>query len=83
VVVVKDPEADVAIKDDGKTEIKECCPKIMTTKFLKFKENNRPPYRGTWRKKSKLLTPRNPFKMDKVSIVSTGIWNFVVVDALY
>ena len=36
-------------------------------KFLSFHTNYRPPYFGTWRKKSKVLTPRNPFKKDDVS----------------
>ncbi|XP_041370623.1 chromatin assembly factor 1 subunit A-like [Gigantopelta aegis] len=33
-------------------------------KFLSFHTNYRPPYFGTWRKKSKVLTARNPFKKD-------------------
>ncbi|KAL3866367.1 hypothetical protein ACJMK2_043672 [Sinanodonta woodiana] len=35
-------------------------------KLLQFCDNHRPPYYGTWRKKSKNLTPRNPFKQDEV-----------------
>jgi chromatin assembly factor 1 subunit A len=34
-------------------------------KFLKFHDNHRPPYHGTWRKKSSLISPRNPFKRDE------------------
>ncbi|KAK3608699.1 hypothetical protein CHS0354_029522 [Potamilus streckersoni] len=34
-------------------------------KLLQFCDNHRPPYYGTWRKKSKNLTPRNPFKQDE------------------
>ncbi|KAL5003935.1 hypothetical protein ScPMuIL_017391 [Solemya velum] len=33
-------------------------------KYLKFHENTRPAYYGTWRKTSKVLTPRNPMKQD-------------------
>lgn len=35
-------------------------------KFLRFAENRRPPYYGTWRKKSTTLGPRRPFGQDKV-----------------
>lgn len=34
------------------------------TKFLKFHENRRPAYYGTWRKKSKFVTGRKPFAED-------------------
>lgn len=37
-------------------------------KFFKFHENRRPPFFGTWRKKSHVLKPRNPFAQDTVSI---------------
>ncbi|XP_062575727.1 chromatin assembly factor 1 subunit A-like [Saccostrea cucullata] len=33
-------------------------------KLLQFHMNYRPPYYGTWRKRSSKLSPRNPFKMD-------------------
>ena len=36
-------------------------------KLLQFHENHRPAYFGTWSKRSKVLTPRNPFKKDDVS----------------
>ncbi|XP_063906423.1 chromatin assembly factor 1 subunit A-like isoform X1 [Zophobas morio] len=39
--------------------------KIMRVKFLKFHENKRPPYYGTWRKKSAVVNPRRPFGEDK------------------
>lgn len=38
-------------------------------KLLQFKENRRPPYWGTWRKRSKILNSRRPFAKDKVRIV--------------
>ncbi|XP_069137308.1 chromatin assembly factor 1 subunit A-like [Argopecten irradians] len=34
-------------------------------KLLQFHTNYRPPYYGTWRKKSKTVNPRNPWKQDK------------------
>lgn len=35
-------------------------------KLLQFDENKRPPYWGTWRKKSLYIKPRKPFAIDKV-----------------
>ena len=37
-------------------------------KLLQFHMNYRPPYYGTWRKKSQTINPRNPLKTDTVSI---------------
>lgn len=34
-------------------------------KLLQFSENQRPPYWGTWRKRSDNIKPRNPFTKDK------------------
>uniref|UniRef100_A0A1A9WVU9 Uncharacterized protein n=1 Tax=Glossina brevipalpis TaxID=37001 RepID=A0A1A9WVU9_9MUSC len=34
-------------------------------KFYQFHDNRRPPYYGTWRKKSTVVTPRKPFVQDK------------------
>ncbi|XP_060067247.1 chromatin assembly factor 1 subunit A-B-like [Ylistrum balloti] len=34
-------------------------------KLLQFHTNYRPPYYGTWRKKSNVISPRNPWKQDK------------------
>lgn len=39
-------------------------------KYLAFAENRRPPYWGTWRKKSRSVTPRRPFSQDTVSTFS-------------
>lgn len=36
----------------------------LNPKLLQFHENVRPPYWGTWRKKSKNIRPRNPFGQD-------------------
>lgn len=38
-------------------------------KLLQFNENKRPPYWGTWRKKSLHIKPRKPFAYDKVQIL--------------
>nr|XP_033326883.1 chromatin assembly factor 1 subunit A-B [Megalopta genalis]XP_033326884.1 chromatin assembly factor 1 subunit A-B [Megalopta genalis]XP_033326886.1 chromatin assembly factor 1 subunit A-B [Megalopta genalis] len=35
------------------------------TKLLQFKENRRPPYWGTWRKRSEIINPRKPFSKDE------------------
>lgn len=52
----------------GTTEIFEPKPvkQNYRAKFFKFHENRRPPYYGTWRKKSTALGPRKPFAQDKV-----------------
>ncbi|XP_031569059.1 uncharacterized protein LOC116303626 [Actinia tenebrosa] len=39
--------------------------KRMKVIFLKFHENNRPPYYGTQRKKSKKISPKDPLKKDE------------------
>lgn len=37
-------------------------------KLFLFKENRRPAYYGTWRKKSKTISARRPFIQDAVSL---------------
>ena len=37
----------------------------MKAKFLKFHENYRPAYYGTWKKKSKFISARKPLGKDK------------------
>ncbi|XP_075159165.1 chromatin assembly factor 1, p180 subunit [Haematobia irritans] len=37
----------------------------MRVKFYKFHDNRRPPYYGTWRKKSSVVKPKKPFAQDK------------------
>lgn len=60
---------DVMILEEnlGQT-IDEQKPKLtkMRAKFFKFHENQRPPYYGTWRKRSKLIKPTTPFKVDTI-----------------
>ncbi|XP_049539146.1 chromatin assembly factor 1 subunit A [Anopheles darlingi] len=36
----------------------------MKAKFFLFEENRRPPYRGTWRKRSTIVRSRRPFSKD-------------------
>lgn len=43
--------------------------KLYRAKFFKFTENGRPPYYGTWRKKSKTIRPRKPLALDSVIMV--------------
>ncbi|XP_013113213.2 chromatin assembly factor 1 subunit A [Stomoxys calcitrans] len=50
-----------AIVEDTPAYIRE----EMRVKFYKFHDNRRPPYYGTWRKKSTVVTPRRPFAQDK------------------
>lgn len=38
----------------------------MRAKYLHFADNRRPPYYGTWRKRSKLISARHPLGQDKV-----------------
>ncbi|XP_054707747.1 LOW QUALITY PROTEIN: chromatin assembly factor 1 subunit A-like [Uloborus diversus] len=38
----------------------------LKAKLLQFSENVRPPYWGTWRKRSKFARPRNPFGQDEI-----------------
>ena len=42
------------------------CPRNIRYKLLQFHTNHRPAYFGTWRKTSRKITPRNPFKKDAV-----------------
>lgn len=61
---VDDEDDDVII-----TSPNMICPKRrrnMCYKLLQFHTNHRPAYFGTWRKRSKMITPRNPFKKDMV-----------------
>uniref|UniRef100_A0A3Q3KCP8 Chromatin assembly factor 1 subunit p150 C-terminal domain-containing protein n=1 Tax=Monopterus albus TaxID=43700 RepID=A0A3Q3KCP8_MONAL len=43
-------------------------------KLLQFHENYRPAYWGTWNKKSSHISPRCPFRQDKVKLVCKGMW---------
>ncbi|XP_063830267.1 chromatin assembly factor 1 subunit A-like [Ostrinia nubilalis] len=53
---------------DGEGEIITCEPTVrekLKPKLLSFEENKRPPYWGTWRKKSASVKPRRPFGQDQ------------------
>ncbi|RZF40791.1 hypothetical protein LSTR_LSTR009276 [Laodelphax striatellus] len=49
----------------GKEVHKEKRTKRFKAKLLQFVENRRPPYWGTWRKKSNNIGARRPFNLDK------------------
>ncbi|XP_039430538.1 chromatin assembly factor 1 subunit A [Culex pipiens pallens] len=62
-------EDDVMIVDDDVChqieEDRTAVPsKRYRAKYFLFEENRRPPYRGTWRKKSANIRPRKPFAQD-------------------
>lgn len=42
---------------------------LYRAKFLKFDENRRPAYYGTWRKTSTSIRPRNPLGKDSVALL--------------
>lgn len=52
-----------AIVEDTPAYVRE----QMRVKLYKFHDNRRPPYYGTWRKKSTVIKPTKPFEQDKVS----------------
>ncbi|RZC42126.1 chromatin assembly factor 1 subunit A [Asbolus verrucosus] len=58
VVVVEEDIGESICEDKSKS-------KKMRAKFLKFHENRRPPYFGTWRKKSGVINSRKPFAADR------------------
>lgn len=61
-VVIVDVETNLG------ESIMEQKPETLKTraKYLYFHENQRPPYFGTWRKKSKLIKPRKPLAQDDI-----------------
>ena len=72
-IVIDDNSNDMNDDDDDDTENDSetdiCNEKYLyIAKLLQFSENTRPAYYGTWRKKSKCITGRKPFQLDKVSI---------------
>lgn len=60
---------DVLIIENDENEEDSENSHIMHVKLLQFSENYRPPYYGTWRKRSKFISPRNPFKKDEVLVI--------------
>ncbi|XP_037040689.1 chromatin assembly factor 1 subunit A [Bradysia coprophila] len=64
----EDNNDDVILLDEleGSTSIEESSAiQKYRAKFFKFEENRRPPYYGTWQKKSSVITPRRPFATDE------------------
>ena len=51
-------------KEDVIIAIDSTVPRRMRAKLLKFNENRRPAYWGTWRKTSQSVGPRRPFGKD-------------------
>lgn len=64
-----DDDDSIIVEDDDDVEAEtDIVSKrtLMRAKLLQFHENHRPPYYGTWRKKSKTIKPRNPCQKDDV-----------------
>lgn len=75
VVVIDDNSNDVDDDEDENDENDDtvCDEKYLyISKLLQFTENTRPPYYGTWRKKTKHITGRRPFQKDTVSYHNTS-----------
>ncbi|XP_058063968.1 chromatin assembly factor 1 subunit A-like [Anopheles bellator] len=66
---VDEEDDDIMIVDDSAyhqiEEDQEVLKQTMKAKFFLFIENRRPPYRGTWRKRSTVVRARRPFAQDK------------------
>ncbi|KAL0126090.1 hypothetical protein PUN28_004899 [Cardiocondyla obscurior] len=63
-------DEDIILLDednDGSCNIITNTPNLeqLRPKLLQFKENRRPPYWGTWRKRSSILNARRPFTKDE------------------
>ncbi|KAI4460323.1 chromatin assembly factor 1 subunit a caf-1 subunit a [Holotrichia oblita] len=58
----------IIVEENVGESIVEQKPKLekMRAKFLKFHENQRPPYFGTWNKRSKKILARRPFEKDEI-----------------
>ena len=54
-------ELEIVSSHGGKARVS------VRPKLLKFHENYRPPYYGSYSKKSKVISARRPFAQDKVS----------------
>ncbi|XP_052872739.1 chromatin assembly factor 1 subunit A-like [Anopheles cruzii] len=67
---VDEDDDDIMIVDDSAyhqiEEDHEVLKQTMKAKFFLFVENRRPPYRGTWRKRSTVVRARCPFAQDKI-----------------
>ncbi|XP_050452579.1 chromatin assembly factor 1 subunit A-B [Cataglyphis hispanica] len=63
----KDDDIVLLDEDDGSSNIISDTRNLEKhrPKLLQFSENRRPPYWGTWRKRSNILNPRRPFAKEK------------------
>lgn len=52
------------------------------TKFFLFNENRRPAFKGTWRKKTSVISARHPLRQDPVSH-SKNIYKSNVIKLFY
>ena len=48
-------------------------------KLLQFHSNVRPAYFGSWRKRSRVISGRAPFRMDTVKLITTGVIKFSLI----
>ncbi|KAK7865929.1 hypothetical protein R5R35_005003 [Gryllus longicercus] len=66
-VIIIDDEDDDVILASSSNEVVESHPTLThpKAKLLMFCENRRPPYWGTWTKKSKSIRPTCPFRKDE------------------
>ena len=53
-------------KEDVIITVPVALPRRMRAKLLKFEENRRPAYWGTWRKPSQFVGPRRPFGKEPI-----------------
>lgn len=67
------PDEAIIIDENSNSSIEIIEPKKETSvkvglkyKLFQFHENYRPAYYGTWRKKSRKISPRNPLNKDMV-----------------
>ena len=71
IICFSNEDDDVVILDDAGQSSEKCW---MRAKMLKFKENYRPAYYGTWRKTSKIIKARAPLRKD------TSLFDYDVSD---
>uniref|UniRef100_A0A1B6E528 Chromatin assembly factor 1 subunit A dimerization domain-containing protein n=3 Tax=Clastoptera arizonana TaxID=38151 RepID=A0A1B6E528_9HEMI len=64
-VVAENSENDSEVKEENKTKKSSHRHRV---KLLQFHDNRRPPYWGTWRKRSLTIHPKRPFQMDKTML---------------
>ena len=66
-IVVDDENSNLSVEIiEKKTNLSSAVG--LKCKLLQFHKNYRPAYYGTWRKRSKQISPKNPFKKDMVQL---------------